>query len=156
VEGATVAATRDDWTATPLPERRATIALDRTYSASEFERLKEGFVPGMMEDKWFVFYEGAWLYMHRSWTGFCEYQVRFEPAADGARVVEVLANRDPAQYRETDDTFDALGLAALLDEFAGRPSGAAWEAWEQYFLASRGSDHDRAEPGTAPDQGGSR
>ena len=49
----------------PLPPAREAIALDRTYTAPEFERLKAGHIPEAMEDKWFVFYEEPWLYLHR-------------------------------------------------------------------------------------------
>jgi hypothetical protein len=32
-------------------------------------RSKAGFVPREMEDKWFVFSEEPWLFVHRSCTG---------------------------------------------------------------------------------------
>src|SRR5688500_10310032 len=84
-----MAAKRDDWMTTPLPAARASVALDRTYTASELERIREGNVPQEMEDKWFAFYEEPWLYLHRSWTGFVIYEVRFEPVGDGGgRVAE--------------------------------------------------------------------
>jgi 8-oxo-dGTP diphosphatase len=124
-----VAATRDDWKTTPLPARREAITLDRTYSANEFERLRAGHIPGRMEDKWFAFFEEPWLYLHRSWTGYCVYQVRFEPAAGGSRVAEALVSRDPEQYRGTDATRDALLLAVLLDRYAGRDTKASWEQY---------------------------
>ena len=124
-----MAATRDDWETTPLPAARAAVPLDRAYTAAEFERLKAGHVPPEMEDKWFAFYEAPWLYLHRSWTGFGVFQVRFAPAAGGARVAEAWASRDPAQYTETDPARDALLLTALLDGYAGREAGDAWERW---------------------------
>lgn len=129
-----MAATRDDWKNTPLPAARASTTLGRTYTAAEFERIREGSVPQEMEDKWFAFYEEPWLYLHRSWTGFGIYQVRFEPAGDGARVAEVLVSRDPEQYTGTDGTADALLLAVLLDGYAGRDTEAAWG---QYMASQR-------------------
>jgi hypothetical protein len=124
-----VAATRDDWKTTPLPVAREAIALDRAYSATEFERIKEGDVPEDMDDKWFAFFEEPWLYLHRSWTGFCVYQVRFEPADGGGRVAEALVSRDPKQYRETDGSRATLLLAVLLDGYAGRDTGPGWERY---------------------------
>jgi hypothetical protein len=129
-----MAATRDDWKTTPLPAARASITLDRTYSADEFARIKQGNVPQEMEEKWFAFYEEPWLYLHRSWTGYGIYQVRFEPADGGGRVAGVLVSRDPEQYRSTDGISDALLLAVLLDRYAGRDTTAAWEQ----YRASRG------------------
>jgi hypothetical protein len=130
-----MAATRDDWNTTPLPAAREAIALDRTYQATEFERLKEGHVPQEEEDKWLAFFEEPWLYLHDSWTGFCVYQVRFEPAeGGGAKVSEALVSRDPEQYRERDGTRDALLLAWLLDPYAGCATAAVWE---QYMASLR-------------------
>ena len=114
-------ATRSRWKTTPLPEARQALPFERSYSREEFERLAQGHVPQEMEDKWFVFYEQPWLYLHRSWTGLCIYQVRFEQEHDSARVVEALSNRDPDQYKETDAVRDMDFLSMLLDGYAGRP-----------------------------------
>jgi hypothetical protein len=103
-----VVATRHDWKTTPLPAKREAIALDRTYSSAKFERLRAGHVPQDMDDKWFASFEDPWPYLHRSWTGFCVYQVRFEPAGGGVRVAEALVSRNPEQYREMDGIADAL------------------------------------------------
>jgi hypothetical protein len=143
-----MAATRGDWKTTPLPAARKAIPFDRSYTAEEFAWVKEGLVPECMEDKWFVFYEEPWLYFHRSWTGYCVYQLRFEPADSGARVAEVWVSRDAEQYRETDDTRDALLLAVLLDGRAGRENQ---EAWNQYKARLR-SGSETAEPGAAADR----
>jgi hypothetical protein len=143
-----VAATRGDWKTTPLPASRTALPFDRSYTAEEFTRIKDGSVPECMEDKWFIFYEEPWLYFHRSWTGYCVYQLRFEPAGDGARVAEVWASRDPEQYRETDDTRDALLLTALLDGRAGRENQ---KAWDQYMARLR-SGRDPGEPGALADR----
>lgn len=113
-----MAATRDDWRITPLSSARTSVTLDRTYSRDEFTRIKEGHVPKEMEDKWFVFYEEPWLYLHRSWTGYGIYQVRFEPTDNGIRVAEAIVSRNPNQYQGTDDNSDALLLAMLIDRYA--------------------------------------
>ncbi len=130
-------ATRTDWNITPLPALRASIMFDRTYTAEEFEQLRQGNVPEEMEDKWFAFYEAPWFYLHRSWTGFGIYQARFEPSDGGFRIVEVLVNRDPDQYTNEDTPADGLLLAALLDGYAGRD---AESAWEQYFAATENDE----------------
>ena len=129
LERAKMAATRDDWNITPLPAERASITVDRTYSPVEFARIKEGNVPHEMEDKWFAFYEGPWLYLHRSWTGYGIYQVRFELSDDGARVAEALVSREAKQYESTDGNSDALLLEVLLDGYAGRDAEPAWQRY---------------------------
>jgi hypothetical protein len=41
-----------------------------------------------MEDKWFLFVEDGVLHCHRSWSGLCIFQVRFEASSDGYDVVQ--------------------------------------------------------------------
>jgi hypothetical protein len=123
-----MAATRGDWKTKPLPAQRHAFSPDRNYSAEEFKRLQEGDIPREMEDKWFSFYEEPWLYLHRSWTGYCVYQVRFEVTASGARAVEALVNRNPRQYRGTDER-DSLLLPLLLDGYAGRSTEDGWRRY---------------------------
>lgn len=111
---------RNDWKITPLPIMRTALVLERAYTDNEFSSIMEGKMPEVFEDHWFIFYEEPYLYLHRSWTGVCIYQVRFETTNDGARVVEALVNRDVAQWRETSDARDAALLSIHLDGRAGR------------------------------------
>lgn len=98
-----------------MPVARARIVLERTFLPQDYERIKHGLVPQEMEDKWFMYFEGEWLYIHRSWTGLCIYQVRLEPAAAGYRVAEAWVNQDPQQYRPADDNYEAQFLLWLID-----------------------------------------
>ena len=125
------AASRASWKNLPMPEARVRLQYSRAFDRAEHERLTRGIVPGQMEDKWFVFYEAPWLWFHRSWTGVAIYAVRLrlaeenadenadeDPGADAdaaSAVEEAWANRDPAQYRETDDAHDAAILSFLVE-----------------------------------------
>lgn len=92
------------------------IRLDRIFRPDEVVLLKRGVIPVEMEDKWFIYWLGNSLYFHRSWTGFCVYVVQFAVAEDGsARIVSVLANRDPDQYSVLNDVVDAEMLASVID-----------------------------------------
>jgi hypothetical protein len=62
------------------------------FSAEEFARLRAGFVPEAMEDKWLAFYEEPFLFMHRSWTGDLVYRIRFEQSG-GAVATECVMSR---------------------------------------------------------------
>jgi 8-oxo-dGTP diphosphatase len=79
-----------------------------------------------MEDKWFLYYEGNTLYMHRSWTGFCIAQVHFVPEGNGLHAVSAEINRDPEQYAGTDDAADI----ALIERMV-RGMGASQRYLEQ-------------------------
>jgi hypothetical protein len=104
-----------DWNTQPMPERHAQLAYQRSFSAAEMAKLREGFTPADNEDKWFVVFSDEALWFHRSWTGSCIYRVRFEERLERHLVSEVLVNRDPAQYRNADDAADVRTLDALLD-----------------------------------------
>lgn len=109
------ATTRADWEIEPLPDRCARLDFQRNFSETEYARLTQGLIPQQMEDKWFIFFEDNTLYFHRSWTGICIYVLRLEPSAGGWRVIEVLVNRDPDQYTETNEAYDIALLNYLID-----------------------------------------
>jgi formylglycine-generating enzyme required for sulfatase activity len=90
-------ATRDDWQIHPMPDAHQSITIDRRYSTREFSRLAAGAIPKEMEDKWFIYYDEPWLHLHRSWTGYCFVQVRFELSGDDMVVAEAIVNRDQSQ-----------------------------------------------------------
>lgn len=109
-------ATRESWKHLPLPETRSPIPFGRSFDAGEHARVVRGVVPGDMDDKWFIFYEAPWLYLHRSWTGICIYAVRLRVEGEGSTVEEAWANRNPKEYRLSDDQHDARVLSFLVDK----------------------------------------
>ncbi len=88
-------ATRDSWKTQPIPELNTQLQLERTFTLKEYEHLSWGQIPQEMEDKWFTYLEDDWLYFHRSWTGFCIYQVSLKQIGDNYIVGEAWVNRDP-------------------------------------------------------------
>jgi putative phosphoesterase len=109
------AATRASWKIQPMPEARNALPFTRDFSATEYERLRRGLIPRDMDDHWFVYLEDDWLYWHRSWTGFCIFQVRLEPVGGDWRAVEVWVNGDPGQYRAMDKSSDVDHLNRLFE-----------------------------------------
>jgi hypothetical protein len=108
-------ATRASWKNTPLPTKRARLQLERSFSPEEQRRLALGLVPEEMEDKWFIFLEDGWLYFHRSWTGKCLYTVRLRADGEGGAIEEAWVNREPEEYKATDDAYDARLLGYIID-----------------------------------------
>ena len=108
------------------------------------ELIKKGVVPEQMEDKWFIYYSNSHLHFHRSWTGFTVYIVRFNEDGDEATAVDFQANRDPEQYKESDDARDVQMLTYLINtlllyqlaEFPGM--GGPLGAWSMAGRASLG------------------
>lgn len=105
------AATKNDWKILPMPQKSELFVLDRVITQKEMDVLRLGNIPEAMEDKWFWYMEGNTLYAHRSWTGFCIYEITF--GTDGHHFVK--ANRDPEQYTCTSIEEDIEILNMLLD-----------------------------------------
>src|SRR5258708_5647894 len=108
-------ATRASWKSQPMPEARARIPFARSFDRDRHRRVTLGLVPREMEDKWFVFFEEPWLWLHRSWTGVCIYGVRLRAEGEGSVVEEAWVDRKPDEYRETDDAHDVALLSFLVD-----------------------------------------
>ncbi len=142
-------ATSSAWQTKPLPKKRTTVPLDQSFSENEILRFQIGVIPEEMEDKWFVYWEDDTLFFHRSWTGFCLYVVRFVCDDNGATAVEADLNRDPEQYKNTDDQYDVEMIPYLVNvlllkkpvPFPSRSlskTRAALEQWSQVGRAGLG------------------
>jgi O-acetyl-ADP-ribose deacetylase (regulator of RNase III) len=111
-------ATQKDWKTLPVPEQRARLDLEFTLTPAWHERLRLGLIPEQMEDKWFIYMEGDWVYFHRSWTGICVFWLRLSPLPEGGyQVAECWVNRDPQQYRTAPDWDDRGTVKMLLSWF---------------------------------------
>ena len=110
-------ATAVSWPNKPMPSQRAELALEGRYTRAEVAQISLGFVPQGPQDKWFIYLKDEWLHVHRSQTGTCIFQLNLVPVEDGEgyTAVKAIANRDPAQYRVTDDEYDVQLLSYLVD-----------------------------------------
>ncbi|MBN1565755.1 MAG: hypothetical protein JXA10_18070, partial [Anaerolineae bacterium] len=109
---------RTDWqNIQPLPDQKTRLNVQIVITGDQYEKLRWGYIPRAMEDHWFYFMEDDCLYLHRSWTGFCIFQVTFAPADDGYKAVEIWANRDPDQY-QGDADYDRDWLTGFLQRIA--------------------------------------
>jgi len=79
--------------------------------------IARGLIPRGMDDKWFIYVESATAYFHRSWTGTCVYQVEFTQTASGHVVKNVLVNRNPDQYKSSDNSYDVALLNWVIEIF---------------------------------------
>ncbi|WP_182870878.1 hypothetical protein [Stieleria mannarensis] len=113
-EGKLRFANKSTWKCKPMPRRRQQLDYHRHFSDAEMSRIRQGFIPQMMEDKWFAYFEDCWLYQHRSWTGHCIYQVRFTAQPEDWTVAEAWVNRDESEYQCSDDAEDLKSLDQLL------------------------------------------
>ena len=98
-----------------MPMRHTVLHPQLRYTAKEMEQIKRGFFPTMMEQKWFLYFTGDRLRMHRSWTGNLIFDVGFAfDSTGGASVTEVLVNRERDQYGNTDNEEDLKLVGEII------------------------------------------
>ncbi|MDD1778134.1 MAG: hypothetical protein LUQ65_08175 [Candidatus Helarchaeota archaeon] len=108
-------AKRSDWALQEMPKENISINLFKQFSKQEMQKVKKGKIPESQDDNWFIFYEDAQLYFHRSSTGFCIYIVKFEEKDDGYITTEVIINRNKKQFTSTNAAIDVDVVMLLLD-----------------------------------------
>ncbi|MCC9656692.1 hypothetical protein LOC70_12850 [Rhodopirellula sp. JC737] len=104
-------ASRDDWNTLEPPTVREQLDYTASFDLCHEGELSAGLVPECMEDKWFVYRDGDWLYFHRSWTGALIYWVKLDFDTQSIAVSESWVNRESEQYSSTDTAYDR----ALVD-----------------------------------------
>lgn len=87
---------------------------DRLYSGGEWKQISHGFVPAEMEDHWFAYVVGQELYLHRSWTGYCIYRVKFQEVAGSYLMTTAWVTHDSHRYAYKDDLAEAVELQTLI------------------------------------------
>lgn len=122
-------AKRDSWKHSKIGKNKP-LDLHANYINSEFSLISMGSIPSEMEDKWFIFFEGSWLYIHRSWSGRCIYQVRFD---ENNGIAEALISTEDPEYNSMSEESNILLLRYLIDGLAGRDTASIWNM----FLKSR-------------------
>src|SRR5258706_1131490 len=99
--GPEVRAVADSWKREPFIAGIA-IPYQDSFSGSEYAKLQEGLIPEAMEDKWFIYFEEPYLFLHRSWTGKPASRVRFAVNGERLAVSEALCVSDLLQQNGPD------------------------------------------------------
>lgn len=87
----------------------------RSYSPEEIARMKVGFQPMDMDDRWGIAMESGLLVFRRSWTGFPIYAVSI--TEDGGRplITEAWVTRNRDQYNASANDDEAQLLECLIE-----------------------------------------
>lgn len=112
-------ATHSDWhDLREMPAKSVRIDLDpHFYDPEDVIRMKRGFIPKDMDQKWFIYCTDEYIFFHRSWTGNLIYKVYIYEGPDGEWVLtSAEINRDPEQYGGTDAAEDERIIFELIDE----------------------------------------
>lgn len=92
------AARRSDHVVVPMPSEREIAEVGQRYSRAQMSRIRFGFMPPDVDYKWFMYYENATLFLHRSWTGFCVFEVQVDELPDGSSEIrKLIVNREKEQ-----------------------------------------------------------
>lgn len=111
------AATAQAWPIRPMPPQQAVVRLEGQFSAETLPYLRQGYIPQSPHDKWFIYYADGWLHCHRAQTGACIFQLQLLPEGDQINAPLMRVNRDPTQYRQSDDAYNVALLAYLIDHY---------------------------------------
>ena len=132
-------AEKDSWHSKPMPEQQTNLELNVQFTKSDMEKIKLGFIPQEMEEKWFIYYADNEdkLYLYRSWTGICVYIVKFEKVGDSYAAISAVVNRDPEQYKCTDDENDKKLCMSIIGSVLLGQYGFVGNPLESWSLLGR-------------------
>jgi len=106
-------ATRKTWKNVSIDEPKK-IVIDLKFSNEQYNKLKIGLIPYVMEDKWFIFFENNWLYFHRSWTGYGIYKAEIKEYNENYYINEFFVERNIQKYKCEDDKEDINNFTFLI------------------------------------------
>jgi len=89
--------------------------MQRTFTSEEYERIKQGFRPQDMDDKWAIVFQDGWLRFYRTWGASMVFLLHLAEEEAGARVDQVYANRDTSMYTGTDTDEEIRLITFLID-----------------------------------------
>jgi len=92
------------------PGEMAPLPYVASFSASEYSKMRRGFIPQDMDDKWYIYMDADDLFVHRASSGVCVYHVQFREL-DGQHVVDYA---EVVRDRWMDAEKDARHLESLI------------------------------------------
>jgi ADP-ribosylglycohydrolase len=95
----------------------------RVWTAAEWQRIRSGWRPHDMDDRWQAHLDGEVVHIQRSWTGFGVYAARFAEHDTGWSITEALTESDPDRYRLADPAAESAQLERVVDLIAGAEPG---------------------------------
>ena len=112
-----VTARRSDWKTGPLTVPQPIPAPARVWTNDEMDSIRRGYVPSIMDEKWFIFMEGNCLFAHRSWTGVGIYEATFASTEGGYVIESAVVTGDETKYRRSSDETESRTLEVLIASY---------------------------------------
>jgi len=108
-------ATKNDWQRKVFTQKHISVNTYRLFTKDEMTQICMGYIPEVMENKWFIYCEKEKLFFHRSWTGTLLFVAYFRKEKDHYALFKVDLNRDPEQYTAQNDEEDIQIINNLID-----------------------------------------
>ena len=113
-ETMTERAARDSWKHEPLFDPQPIPAPHRVWTDAEMSSMRLGYVPQVMEEKWFIFMEENRLFVYRSWTGFGIYEAAFASTEGGHIIESAVVCGDNNKWQRSSDEEESAFLESLI------------------------------------------
>ena len=110
---------KSDWRTFDMPETFEAAIIDRALTEEEYKALVFGFIPRDMDDRWFLYVQDDWVYLHRSWTGHLIFKLKLEIPSGNVVLTDIHINRDPDQYRSVNSEADKDEANSILTSLLG-------------------------------------
>lgn len=101
-------ATKFDWKCERAPKNTVISSFEYTYSPKELDVLRQGFIPGSMEDKWFCYYENGTVNFYRSWTGKLIFRVILNKETNTHIVIKYYNNEEEKEDLMSLNAFELI------------------------------------------------
>ena len=102
-------AKRDSWKFNPV-NKPVLLKYNLVLSFDKWNLLKQGLVPKVMEDRWFVFLEDNIVYFVRSWTGNCIFTVEIKIMEDNNVLLHKVKMEEDKNIYRGDSPAETLEL----------------------------------------------
>lgn len=107
------------------PRDPRTVKIHWLFNHREFARIRQGFLPCVMEEKWFIYFRRCRLFLSRSWTAKTRYVLEFVPRSPRPGMVvasRLLVAQDPERWDPISDDQACEECAMVLEGYVlGRP-----------------------------------
>jgi len=104
---------KDDWKTSDF-SKPLTIKANFRITESQYAKIRFGLLPMQMEDKWFAYFDDGRIHLHRSWTGAKIYEAKINKSVPYYTITEILVERAPELYSNTNDDEDVRSFDFLL------------------------------------------
>ena len=110
-------ARRSNWRIEPLAIPQPIPPPSRVWTDDEMGAIRRGYVPWIMDEKWFIFMEENRLFAHRSWTGLGIYEATFAPSEGGYVIDSAVVTGDETTHRRSSDETESRTLEVLIASY---------------------------------------